>query len=34
MVLINYMTKGKLLLAYASLFLPNGYKKNDKIMLK
>ena len=28
------MSKGKSLLEYTNLFSPNGYKKNDKIILK
>ena len=28
------MLKGKILLDYANLFPPNGYAKNDKIILK
>ena len=31
---INFMLKGKSLLHYTNLFLPNGYEKNDKIILK
>ena len=32
--LIDFMLKGKRLLDYASLFSPNDYEKNDKILLK
>ena len=28
---INYMPKGKTLLDYTNLFLPNDFKKNDQI---
>ena len=31
---IDFMLKGKRLLEYPSLFSPNEYKNNDKIMLK
>ena len=31
---IDFMFKGKSLLDYKNLFSPNGYEKNDKIMLK
>ena len=31
---INFMLKGKRLLHYTNLFLPKGYEKNDKIILK
>ena len=31
---INFMLKGKSLLEYTNLFSPNGYEKNDKIILK
>ena len=31
---IDFMLKGKSLLEYTNLFLPNEYKKNDKIILK
>ena len=29
----NFMLKGKRLLDYATLFSPNDYEKNDKIIL-
>ena len=29
---INYMLKGKTLLDYTNLFLPNDFKKNDRII--
>ena len=29
-----FMLKGKSFLEYTNLFSPNGYKKNDKIILK
>ena len=32
--LIDFMLKGKRLLDYTSLFSPNDYEKNDKILLK
>ena len=32
--LIDFILKGKSLLEYISLFSPNNYKKNDKILLK
>ena len=28
---INYMLKGKTLLDYTNLFLPNDFKKNDRV---
>ena len=31
---INFMLKGKSLLDYTTVFSPNEYKKNDKIILK
>ena len=31
---IDFMLKSKSLLEYTSLFVPNEYKKNDKIILK
>ena len=31
---IDFMLKGKSLLDYKNLFYPNGYEKNDKIILK
>ena len=31
---IDFMLKGKRLLEYTNLFSPNGYKKNDKMILK
>ena len=31
---IDFMLKGKSLLEYTNLFSPNGYEKNDKIILK
>ena len=31
---IDSMLKGKSLLDYTILFSPNGYEKNDKIILK
>ena len=31
---IDFMLKGKSLLEYTHLFSPNGYKKNNKILLK
>ena len=31
---IDFMLKGKSLLDFANLFLPNDYEKNDKIILK
>ena len=31
---IDFMLKSKSLLDYASLFSPNDYEKNDKIILK
>ena len=31
---IDFMLKGKSLLEYTNLFSPNGYKKNDKVILK
>ena len=31
---IHFMLKGKSLLNYTNLFSPNGYEKNDKIILK
>ena len=31
---IDFMLKGKSLLHYTNLFSPNGYEKNDKIILK
>ena len=31
---MEYMFAGKTLLDYTSLFFPNDYKKNDKIMRK
>ena len=31
---IDFMLKGKSLLHYTSLFSPNDYEKNDKIILK
>ena len=31
---MNFMSKGKSLLEYTSLFSPHEYKKNDKIILK
>ena len=31
---IDFMLKGKSLLEYANLFSPDGYKKNDNIILK
>ena len=31
---IEYMLTGKTLLDYTNVFSPNGYKKNDKIILK
>ena len=30
----DFMLKGKSLLEYTNLFLPNNYEKNDKITLK
>ena len=30
----DFMLKGKSLLEYTSLFSPNEYKKNDKMVLK
>ena len=30
--LINYMLKGKTLLDYTNLFLPNDFKKNDRVI--
>ena len=30
---IDFILKGKSLLAYANLFSPNDYEKNDKIIL-
>ena len=30
----DFMLKGKSLLKYINLFSPNGYEKNDKIILK
>ena len=32
--LIDFMLKDKRLLDYRSLFSPNDYEKNDKILLK
>ena len=32
--IIDFMLKGKSFLNYTSLFSPNEYKKNDKIILK
>ena len=32
--LIDFILKDKSLLEYISLFSPNNYKKNDKILLK
>ena len=29
---INYMRKGKTLLDYTNLFLPNDFKKNDRVI--
>ena len=29
---VDFMLKGKSLLEYTNLFLPNEYKKNDKII--
>ena len=31
---IDFMLKGKSLVDYKNLFSPNGYEKNDKIILK
>ena len=31
---IDFMLKGKSLLDYTSLFSPNDYEKNDKIIIK
>ena len=31
---IDFMLKGKSLLDYTSLFSPNDYEKNDKIIMK
>ena len=31
---IGFMLEGKIPLLYPSLFFPNEYKKNDKILLK
>ena len=31
---IDFMLKGKSLLHYTNLFSPNGYEKNDEIILK
>ena len=31
---IDFMLKGKSFLDYKNLFSPNGYEKNDKIILK
>ena len=31
---IGFMVKGKRLQDYANLFSPNGYKKNDQMILK
>ena len=31
---INFVLKGKILLDYTNLFSPNGYEKNDKMILK
>ena len=31
---INYMLKGKTLLDYTNLFLPNDFKKNDRVIKK
>ena len=31
---IDFMLKGKSLLEYTNLFSPNGYEKNNKIILK
>ena len=31
---IDFMLKGKSLLAHTNLFSPNEYKKNEKIILK
>ena len=31
---INFMLKGKSLLDYTNLFSPNGYGKNNEIILK
>ena len=31
---ITFMLKGKSLLDYTTVFSPNEYKKNDKIILK
>ena len=31
---IHFILKGKSLLDYKNLFSPNGYGKNDKIILK
>ena len=31
---IDFILKGKSLLNYLNLFSPNGYEKNDKIILK
>ena len=32
--LIEYMIEGKILLDYTTLFSPNDYKKNDKMIYK
>ena len=31
---MDFMLKGKRLLDYTNLFSPNGYEKNDKIIIK
>ena len=31
---IDFMLKGKSVLEYTNLFSPNGYEKNDKIILE
>ena len=31
---VDFILKGKSLLDYINLFLPNDYEKNDKIILK
>ena len=31
---IDFMLKGNILLDYKNLFSPNGYRKNDKTILK
>ena len=31
---IDFMLKGQSFIDYTSLFFPNGYEKNDKVILK